>query len=76
MNVDTCPTPSGTVTGTITLADVQAAAAVPIQGFRNDTNKFAKLLRALRAGVAYANVHTVTSPTGEIRGQIENRQDG
>ena len=75
VNVGTCPTPSGTVTGTITAADVQATTAQPTQGFRNDTDKFDKLVTALRAGVAYANVHTATSPGGEIRGQLLHRQD-
>lgn len=32
--------------------------------------ELAELVRALRAGVAYANVHTTVSPGGEIRGQI------
>ena len=74
VDVDTCPA-SGTVTGTIDAADVQATTAVPAQGFRDNTDKFAKLVQALRAGVAYANVHTATSPGGEIRGQLDNRQD-
>jgi hypothetical protein len=74
VDVDTCPA-SGTVTDTITAAEIQATTAVPAQGFRNDTDKFAKLVTALREGVAYANVHTATSTGGEIRGQIDNRQD-
>ena len=32
--------------------------------------EFAELVRALRAGAAYANVHTTTNTGGEIRGQI------
>jgi len=65
-----CPQ-SGTVTGTIEPADVQA---VPAQGF-DPAGEFAELVRALDRGVAYANVHTVRSPGGEIRGQIEDRHD-
>jgi hypothetical protein len=76
VDVDTCPA-SGTVTGTIEPADVQVIVS---QGFRADPamtaeDRFAKLVRALRSGVAYANVHTAASPGGEIRGQILNRQD-
>jgi hypothetical protein len=29
-----------------------------------------EVIAAIRAGVAYANVHTLISPGGEIRGQI------
>jgi hypothetical protein len=75
VDVGTCPTLSGTVTGTIDEADVQAVNPVPSQGFRADANKFDKLVTALRAGVAYANVHTTISPAGEIRGQLLERQD-
>jgi CHRD domain len=32
--------------------------------------ELAEVLAAIRAGVAYANVHTTLSPGGEIRGQI------
>ena len=66
----TCPA-SGTVTGTIDAGDV---LAVPAQGF-DPAGEFDELVRALRAGVAYANVHTARSPGGEIRGQIVDRQD-
>jgi hypothetical protein len=32
--------------------------------------EFEELLAAIRAGVAYANVHTSTFPGGELRGQL------
>lgn len=34
--------------------------------------EFAELVRALRNGAAYANVHNATYPAGEIRGQIHD----
>ncbi len=55
-------------------ADVQAAS-VPAQGFEPTRTSSTELVTALRAGVAYANVHTATSPGGEIRGQMVDRQD-
>jgi hypothetical protein len=66
----TCP-PRGTVTGTITPAQVVGLAAE--QGIA--PAEFAELVRALRAGAAYANVHTSTKPNGEIRGQIDDEDD-
>lgn len=39
-----------------------------------EANNLAKLLRAIRAGKTYVNVHTTTSPGGEIRGQIESKK--
>jgi hypothetical protein len=65
-----CPVPSGTVTGVITPAQVIGPATQGIQA-----GEFAELVRALRAGAAYANVHTTTFPAGEIRGQISDRED-
>jgi hypothetical protein len=35
-----------------------------------------ELVAALRAGVAYANVHSALYPNGEIRGQIEDDDRG
>jgi hypothetical protein len=32
--------------------------------------EFAQLVRMLRSGLAYVNVHSTMSPGGEIRGQI------
>jgi hypothetical protein len=63
----TCPSPSGTVTGTRGAGDMVNAAAA--QGIA--AGEFAELIRAIRGGVAYANVHTVGHTGGEIRGQIK-----
>ena len=69
-----CPSPSGTVSGTITAAQV-----VGPNGQGIAPGEFAELVRAMRAGVTYANVHTSTFQAGEIRGQIsggdENEDD-
>ncbi len=67
-----CPT-SGTVTGTITAADVSTLPAtngdsVIPQGIQ--PGNLAGLIKAIRSGDAYVNVHTATFPSGEIRGQI------
>lgn len=55
------------VTGTITPADVTGPAT---QGIA--PGEFEELVRAMRAGVTYANVHTGQFPAGEIRGQIND----
>jgi hypothetical protein len=62
-----CPaTTSGTVQGTITAADIQA---VPAQGIA--AGDLASVLKAMRARVTYANMHTANFPNGEIRGQVK-----
>jgi hypothetical protein len=69
-----CPaSPSGTVEGTITAADVVGPAPPNTQGFA--AGEFDELVRALRAGIAYANVHTATYGGGEIRGQLDDDRD-
>lgn len=62
--VQPCPQ-SGTITGTITAADVVGPAG---QGVA--PGQFAELLAALRDGLTYVNVHTTMFPGGEIRSQI------
>jgi hypothetical protein len=61
-----CPQ-EGTVSGTITVANVIAGSIAPQQLAAGD---LAAVVDAIRAGAAYANVHTTPSPGGEIRGQI------
>jgi len=62
-----CPD-SGPVTGTIAAADVMGPEP---QGIA--PGEFRELLRAMRSGVTYVNVHTSSFGDGEIRGQIEGR---
>ena len=61
-----CPQ-EGTVSGTITAANVIAGSIPSQQLVAGD---LAAVITAMRAGAAYANVHTTPSPGGEIRGQI------
>jgi hypothetical protein len=63
----TCPTPGGTVTGVIDATDVIGPTG---QGIA--PGEFGELVAAIRAGRAYANVHSSKFPTGEIRGQIND----
>jgi hypothetical protein len=64
-----CGLRSDEISGTITPALVVGPLGQGVQPGAFDT-----LVRALRAGVTYANVHTTQSPGGEIRGQIEGRK--
>jgi hypothetical protein len=67
----TCPPTGGTVTGTIHKSDVVGPTTQGIAA-----TEFDELVRALRAGATYANVHTTPGrPGGEIRGQIMARGD-
>jgi len=65
-----CPETAGTVTGVITPSQVIGPANQGIAA-----GEFAELVRALRAGATYANVHTTTFGAGEIRGQIGRDDD-
>jgi CHRD domain len=62
-----CPPAPATITGTIRPADVVGPAD---QGI--DPMQFDELVRAIRAGVTYANVHSETFPNGELRGQLND----
>jgi CHRD domain len=62
-----CPaSTSGTVTGTVVAADVLGPTGT--QQF--PAGSLDAIERAIRAGVAYANMHTANSPGGEIRDQV------
>jgi len=63
--VPTCTAGSGLFAGTILEANVIEVATQQI-----GTGQLEKVIDAIRAGNAYANVHTNPSTGGEIRGQI------
>ena len=48
----------------------------PAAGQGIEPGEFEELLDAIRAGVTYANVHSVARPAGEIRAQLEDDDDG
>jgi hypothetical protein len=64
----TCPPVTGTIEGDITAANV-----VGPNGQGIEPGSFAEILRGMRAGDAYANIHTTRWPGGEIRGQINDK---
>ena len=63
-----CTTPSGSFEGVITPADIIGPAVQGIEG----PASFGEVVRAIRAGVVYANVHSTRWGGGEIRGQVIN----
>jgi hypothetical protein len=64
-------TTTGSATGKLTATGVFNPS--PDQGVNNAT--FADLLRIIRSGDAYANIHTPRFTPGEIRGQIRISRD-
>ena len=60
-----CPNSPGTVTGTVNASDIIGPAGQGVAA-----GEFEEAIRAMRTGAAYANVHTMVYPSGEIRGQI------
>lgn len=65
-----CPAPPASLTGTATAANVVGPTAQGISA-----GEFGEILAAIRAGKAYANVHSSTFPGGEIRAQLHNESD-
>lgn len=70
----TVPTPQAcplvgpaTITGTLTKQDVIAR---PDQGIDGGAAGLAEIIEAMQVEAAYANVHTVKFPGGEIRGRL------
>ena len=68
-----CPAAPATITGTFTAADVVSVGTAGAQGIA--PGELAEVLRAIRAGAAYVNVHTVGFTGGEIRGQLDRGHD-
>jgi len=60
-----CPASGGTVTGTITAANVIGPTAQNVTA-----GNFDAVTDALDSDTAYGNIHTTNFPAGEIRGQI------
>ena len=66
-----CTSPDGHFAGTWRPENVQTVATQQIT-----TGELDEVIAAIRAGVAYVNVHSNLSPGGEIRGQVRaNRRD-
>ena len=61
-----------TVTGTVTAADI---VPQPTQGIPAGDAGLAAVVQEIRAGFAYANIHTAVSTGGEIRGQLSSHGD-
>ena len=66
-----CPLTGGRVTGVTDRDDVIGPAG---QGI--DPGQFDEIIAAMRAGHAYANVHSTKYPGGEIRAQINDGDRG
>ena len=65
-----CPDTTATLNGTITPEQIIGPADQGIAA-----GEFEELVRAIRSGAAYVNVHTTTFPAGEIRGQVVDDDD-
>ena len=61
-----CHNGGGTITGTVTAADITGPSGQGISA-----GEFDEALQAMRDGLAYVNVHTTNFAGGEIRGQVK-----
>ena len=64
------PSPTATVTGTIT-----AASVLPLTGQNVTAGDFDAVADALESNTAYVNIHTANFPGGEIRGQVHAAEE-
>lgn len=62
-----CPAPPATISGSITAADVTNLANE--RGI--SAGELNELIKAIRAGATYVNIHSTRWPGGEIRSQID-----
>jgi len=60
-----CPATGGTVTGTLSAANVLGPTAQ-----RVTAGDFQAIVNALESDTTYANIHATAFPLGEIRGEI------
>jgi hypothetical protein len=60
-----CPLRSGTVSGTLKASDVVGPAG---QGIAS--GQMGRVVRAIRDGASYGNLHSTMFPAGETRGQL------
>ena len=67
--VQACPAAPATISGIIAADDVVGPAGQGIAA-----TEFEELVRAIRRGVAYVNVHTTAFPGGEIRAQLNDHR--
>jgi CHRD domain len=73
-----CPPGTTTVaslSGTWTPADINGPGGqgIPAASAGNPALSWERFVAALRAGMMYANIHNATFPQGEIRAQINNK---
>ena len=72
-----CPPSPGEVTGELRESDVSpnipATAMARTQGI--GTGEINELIKAIKQGVTYVNVHSTVWPGGEIRGQLKEDDD-
>jgi CHRD domain len=76
LSTPACPGQGGTVSGVLTPLEVigpGSPPAVPPNGGQGiNPGEFEELVKAIRAGRAYANVHSLKFPGGEIRAQLND----
>jgi hypothetical protein len=66
IGTQTCPSAGGTISGVLDASDVVGPTS---QGMT--VGNFGPVVRALKQGVTYVNLHTDKYPGGEIRGQLK-----
>jgi CHRD domain len=66
-DIPDCTNTNGDISGTIEAADILGPAGQGIEA-----QNITELIRAMRNGATYVNVHTDKWPSGEIRGQIDH----